>query len=109
MKNLITTFTFLLFAMVGSSQTTAIEKTPEDLNQYLGTYESVVLPMEFIISMGKDVLMFSTKDQLPDSLKAEGKHEFSIEKHGVIVLFEPDNKKMIFKQRGMTFEFKKKE
>ena len=76
----------------------------EELDQYLGTYETADLPMDMTISKSADTLMLQVPGQSPGALSADGNHQFSIVKYGVKVTFEPENGKMHFEQQGMKFE-----
>jgi len=86
-----------------------IELSSEDLDQYLGTYESDELSMDMIISKKGNTLLLEVTGQTPSPLTAEGNHKFSIMKFGVKITFIPSEKKMHFEQQGMEFDFTLKE
>jgi len=81
-----------------------VKLASEELNQYLGTYETPDLPMDMTISKKADTLLLQLPGQSPGVLWANGNHEFSIMKYGVKIKFEPENGKMHFEQQGMKFE-----
>ena len=86
-----------------------VELTNEELDQYLGTYETDDLPMDMTISKEGKTLMLTATGQSSSVLMAEGDHKFSIMKYGVKIEFIPNEKKMHFEQNGMAFDFTLKE
>jgi len=85
-----------------------VELSSEELDQYVGTYESDKLPMDMTISTDGSTLSLGIPGQASDVLKAEGNHKFSILKYGVKVRFIPEQKMMHFEQQGMAFELSMK-
>lgn len=81
-----------------------VTMSSEKLDQYLGTYETVDLPMDLTITKSADTLKLQIPGQSPGALSADGNHQFSIVKYGVKITFEPENDKMHFEQQGMKFE-----
>lgn len=86
-----------------------IELSSEDLDQYVGTYESDKLPMDLTVSKEGNTLSLGIPGQASDVLKAEGDHKFSILKYGVKIKFIPEEKMMHFEQQGMAFELSMKQ
>lgn len=82
-----------------------IELTPEELDQYVGTYESEKIPMDFTIRKKGNTLELEAPGQGASTLTAEGNHVFSIMKYGVKITFYPEEKRMHFVQQGMEFDF----
>lgn len=81
-----------------------VELSSNDLDQYLGTYETDELPMDFTITKAENELFLKATGQPASQLSAEGDHQFSIMKYGVKVIFYPSEKRMHFEQQGMAFE-----
>lgn len=77
----------------------------EELDKYLGTYETPELPMDFTIFKNIDTLFLTATGQSPTALNSEGNDEFSIIELGVNVKFMPSEKMLKFEQRGMAFDF----
>lgn len=86
-----------------------LELSSEELDLYLGTYESDALPMDLTISKDENALLLGIPGQAADPLTAEGDHTFSILKYGVKISFNPDEKTMHFEQQGMKFDLSLKQ
>lgn len=82
-----------------------VELSSEELDPYLGTYETDELPMDITISKEESTLLLKVTGQSASPLTAEGNHKFSIMKYGVKITFIPSEKKMQFEQQGMKFDF----
>lgn len=88
------------------SFTTITVKT-EDLDQYLGTYSSKELPLLVTITKKDAVLIAQASGQSELPLDATAKNIFKFEKAGIVLEFDPAEKKMILKQGGKNFTFTK--
>ncbi len=95
-------FEFLLKESVESVE--SVELASEDLDQYLGTYESDLLPMDLTISKDGNTLIAQGTGQPSFPLKTEGGHVFSEKGIGLKITFIPAEKKINFEQGGMAFE-----
>ncbi|MEM6378121.1 MAG: hypothetical protein AAF705_07905, partial [Bacteroidota bacterium] len=83
--------------------------TSEELDPYLGTYETDELPMDMIISKDGNTLFLQATGQPASALAAEGDHQFTIMQYGVKMTFDPANNALQFEQQGMTFNLLRKE
>lgn len=81
-----------------------VELSSEELDQYLGVYETADLPMDMTITKKENTLLLGLPGQSPGVLKAKGDHQFSITQYGVKIKFVPEENKMRFEQQGMAFE-----
>ncbi len=81
-----------------------VELSDEELDQYLGTYESDDLPMDMIISKKDKTLYLEVTGQSPGPLTSKGDDLFVILQYGVKIKFMPEEGKMLFEQQGMAFE-----
>ena len=84
--------------------TNATAPVSADLDQYVGTYESDLLPMDLTISQKGDKLMGQGTGQPSFPLEAEGNHVYSNKSIGLKITFLPEEKKMNFNQGGAAFE-----
>jgi D-alanyl-D-alanine carboxypeptidase len=79
----------------------------EDLDQYLGIYSSKELPLLITITKKDAVLIAQASGQSELPLDATAKNIFKFEKAGIVLEFDPAEKKMILKQGGKNFTFTK--
>ncbi len=82
-----------------------IELTSEDLDQYLGTYETDKLPLDITISKQGNTLISQATGQSSFPLAPEGSHMFTRKRSGIKITFIPDEQKFILEQGGGKFEF----
>lgn len=85
------------------------EKLDEDLDQYLGTYETDQLPIDIAIKREENTLVCTGTGQPSLPLTAEGGHLFSNKEIGLKITFIPNEKEMHFEQGGAKFEMTLKE
>lgn len=85
------------------------ELTTKDLDKYLGIYSSKDIPLKITVTKNDKVLMAQATGQSAFGLEATEKDKFKFDQAGVILEFNPTDKKMILKQGGGTFAFTKEE
>lgn len=85
-----------------------VELASEELDQYLGTYETDELPMDMIISKEGNTLLLQATGQPASALTAKGDHMFTIMQYGVKMTFDPEKNALRFEQQGMTFDLLRK-
>lgn len=78
-----------------------------DLDKYAGVYSSAQLPLKITVSRVNKTLIAQATGQSAFPLEATGKHLFAFEQAGIIMEFIPDENKMVLKQGGGKFDFKK--
>jgi len=76
----------------------------ENLDQYLGTYTSELLPIDLTIRKEDNVLVGQGEGQPSFSLVAEGDHTYTNKDIGLKITFVPTENKMHFVQGGAAFE-----
>ena len=81
-----------------------IELDAEDLDQYLGIYETDELPMDIAISREGNQLIGKATGRASFLLMAEGNHRFFGMKLGIKMHFKPSEKTMHFEQGGLKFK-----
>lgn len=81
------------------------EVDPEMLDQYAGVYSSEQLPVKITVSRENGKLKAQGSGQPAFYPEATAKDEFSLEQAGIVMIFQPAEKKMILKQGGGTFTF----
>lgn len=85
----------------------AFEVSQETLDLYAGVYSSEQLPIKITVSRENDKLKAQGSGQPAFYPEARAKDEFSLEQAGIVMIFQPAEKKMILKQGGGTFTFTK--
>jgi hypothetical protein len=83
------------------------EVTTEDLDKYLGVYSSTEIPLKITITKDDKTLMAQATGQSAFGLEATEKDIFKFDQAGIILEFNPTDKKMILKQGGGKFTFTK--
>jgi len=86
-----------------------VELSSEELDQYLGIYETDEIPLDLTITKNGTTLMLQATGQSAGPIMAEGNHVFSKKSYGVRIEFVPSEKLMHFEQNGMAFDFVMKE
>ena len=81
------------------------EVDPELLDQYAGVYSSEQLPIKITISRENNKLKAQGSGQPAFYPEATAKDVFSMDQAGIVMEFQPAEKKMILKQGGGTFTF----
>lgn len=79
----------------------------EDLDKYLGTYSSDLIPMKINITKDGTTLIAQATGQQPIHLEASDVNVFRFDYAGVVLEFMPEKKEMILKQGGGEFTFTK--
>lgn len=79
----------------------------EELDKYLGTYSSPLLPIKITISRNGCCLVAQGTGQPSFPLECFEKDKFKFDQAHVKMEFTPDENKMILKQNGMIFEMTK--
>lgn len=82
-----------------------IEVSPETLDQYAGVYSSEQLPVKITITRESTRLIAQGTGQPSFPLEATAQDQFKFEQAGIVMIFQPTEKKMILKQGGGTFTF----
>ena len=85
-------------------KTTSSVVASNNLDQYLGTYTSDLLPIDLTISKDENKLVGQGEGQPSFTLKAEGEHTYSNKQIGLTITFVPGENKMNFVQGGKAFE-----
>ena len=83
------------------------EVTTQDLDKYLGVYSSKHLPIKIAITKNNLNLVAQATGQNTLTLQATKKDEFSYSDEGIILEFNPVDKKMVLKQSGQIYNFTK--
>lgn len=83
------------------------EADTADLDKLVGIYASAQLPLKITVTRVNKTLIAQATGQSAFPLEATGKNVFTFEQAGVIMEFMPDENKMVLKQGGGKFEFKK--
>lgn len=86
-----------------------ITLSAEDLEKYVGTYATDQLPLEIKITSKDDRLYAQATGQGEFGLDAVDTHEFEFSMAGVVMVFTPEEHKMLLKQGGQDFRFVRKE
>lgn len=81
----------------------------KELDEYVGVYASEQIPLKISITRKGNQLSGQATGQPAFPLEAAGKHIFKFEGAGVELIFDPQNKTMLLKQGGGTFNFKKEQ
>ena len=79
--------------------------TEEELDAYLGVYESAQIPLKITVSKSGNTLMAQATGQSAFGLDATEKDKFKFEQAGVVLEFSPAENKMILKQGGGVYTF----
>ena len=83
----------------------SITLTAEDLDKYLGVYASTQIPLKITITKNENTLFGQATGQPSFPLDAVETDVFEFAQAGVRLEFKPDNKAMVLKQGGGTFEY----
>lgn len=83
------------------------EVTAEELEQYLGVYSSVTIPIKITITQDGNTLLAQATGQSAFPLEASAKDEFKFDLANIVIEFIPTEKKLILKQSGMELTFLK--
>lgn len=83
------------------------EVTSQDLDKYLGTYSSKQLPIKITITKNNLNLIAQATGQSALTLQATEKNIFIYADEGIILEFNPADKKMTLKQSGQKFDFQR--
>ncbi|MBN2814880.1 MAG: beta-lactamase family protein, partial [Bacteroidales bacterium] len=78
-----------------------------DLEKYVGMYSSAQLPLKITVTRVNKTLIAQATGQSAFPLEATGKDVFAFEQAGVVMEFSPQENKMVLKQGGGKFDFKK--
>ncbi|KFF05824.1 serine hydrolase domain-containing protein [Flavobacterium reichenbachii] len=81
--------------------------TAETLEQYLGTYASLQIPIKITISKKENTMTAQTAGQPSFSLEPTAANIFKFDAAGIVMEFNAEKKEMILKQGGKEFLFKK--
>lgn len=84
-----------------------INLTSEELDKYTGVYSSAQIPLKITVTKSNLSLMAQATGQPAFPLEATGKDIFKFEQAGVVMEFNPTEKKMVLKQGGGQFLFVK--
>lgn len=86
---------------------TNIEIKPESLDQYLGLYGSLQIPLKITITKSETSLIGQATGQPSFPLEASATNTFKFDQAGVVLEFNPAEKQMKLKQNGHEFLFTK--
>jgi hypothetical protein len=81
--------------------------TSAALDKYLGVYSSPDFPLKVTITKNGNTLIGQATGQPSFPLEAFEKDKFKFDQAMLKLEFQPDESKMILKQRGGEFELKK--
>jgi D-alanyl-D-alanine carboxypeptidase len=85
----------------------SVEADPGVLDQYTGVYSTPDLPLKITITTQNGVLIGQGTGQPAFPLDAEGDHKFKFDQAMLRMEFVPEENKMILRQGGGEFVFKK--
>jgi D-alanyl-D-alanine carboxypeptidase len=83
------------------------KNTTEALDPLLGTYASSEMPIKITITKENTTLIAQGDGQSPFPLDAEDKNLFRFDTAGIVLEFNPAEKKMVLKQGGGVYNFTK--
>lgn len=83
------------------------EVKAEELEQYLGVYSSVTIPIKITITQDGNTLFAQATGQSAFPLEASAKDQFKFDLANIVIEFKPSEKKLILKQSGMEIIFLK--
>jgi len=78
----------------------------EDLDKYLGVYESSVVPMKITITKNDTILIAQGDGQSAFPLEYTAPDQFQFEAAGIKIEFNPEKEELLLKQGGGSFLFK---
>jgi len=81
--------------------------TSEELDTYLGTYETKDLSLKLTITKEGETLIAQATGQQQLPLEAKEKDVFAFDRAGIILEFNPEKKTVVLKQGGGEFTFTK--
>lgn len=81
--------------------------SPEELDQYTGTYSSKDLPLKITVSKSGNSLTAQATGQSAFTLEASAKDKFQFDPAGIIMEFKPGEKQMILRQGGANYNYTK--
>ncbi|MCZ2249222.1 MAG: beta-lactamase family protein [Bacteroidia bacterium] len=82
--------------------------TSEELDIYLGTYETKDLPLKLTITKEGETLIAQATGQQQLPLEAKEKNVFAFDRAGIVLEFNPEKKTVVLKQGGGEFTFTRK-
>jgi len=85
----------------------AYQNTIDAIEPLVGTYSSTEIPIKITITNDNTTLIAQGEGQMPFALDAEAKNIFRFDTAGIVLEFNPSEKKMILKQGGGVFNFTK--
>ncbi|MNL07992.1 hypothetical protein D3C87_1286930 [compost metagenome] len=77
------------------------------LDQYVGVYSSNQVPIKLTITKSGHTLIVQATGQAANELEPSEKDTFKLEKAGIVLSFDPQEKTMVLKQGGGEFTFTK--
>jgi D-alanyl-D-alanine carboxypeptidase len=77
------------------------------LDQYIGVYSSNQVPIKLTITKSGHTLIVQATGQAANELEPSEKDTFKLEKAGIVLSFDPQEKTMVLKQGGGEFTFTK--
>lgn len=80
-----------------------IELLPADLEKYLGIYSSPTFPMKITITKNENTLIAQATGQPSFPLEATAEHQFSFDRAGLVLRFNPEEKQMTLNQGGGSY------
>ncbi|CAG5069392.1 D-aminopeptidase [Dyadobacter sp. CECT 9623] len=80
---------------------------PADLDQYAGVYASNQIPIKITVTRSGNSLTAQATSQPSFTLEATERHKFKFDAAGLVMEFNPPEKKMILRQGGGVFDFRK--
>jgi hypothetical protein len=78
---------------------------PEDLDQYLGVYSSLQIPIKLTITKNAGKLFGQGSGQQAFPLEASAKNVFKFEPAGIVIHFDPEKEDFVLEQGGGKFTF----
>ncbi|MCA6472607.1 MAG: beta-lactamase family protein [Chitinophagaceae bacterium] len=86
---------------------TAFEVSPEELDQYVGSYSTTSLPVKISVRREGKLLLAQVTGQPSFPLEPTAKHKFEFNQAGVKMEFDPEKKSMILLQGAGKYSFTK--
>lgn len=84
---------------------TTFAVTPEELDQYLGTYSSTQIPIKITFTKKDGILYGQGTGQPSFPLEAAARHVFKFEMAGIVITFNPEKNELLLEQGGGKFTF----
>ncbi len=88
-------------------QFTSYELNSKDLDEYLGVYSSEQIPLKITVTKKNRALIAQATGQSSFPLEATAKDQFTFDKAGIVLEFNPEKNGMILNQGGGQYIYTK--